>query len=896
MFKEDYQGGAAVEVFSAQGKDPVAKWKLHGGPSAIRKEYKKDIKGFVYCLEGDIHNVKMQIPENRKMSLGLSQQFIVLQVKIPEGKHFCVELLINSSDNQKKRLYFSTLYKILCITEFHARIPFLGVKQNMWTSLCINLEAFTSELFKCTYAILDGITLSAACEVRRIFTMKTEPTGTLEDGMFLTGADMKELIPRSCQFPKDIENVTQLLNRNYIVNLQIAQMRTGVFKSDCGKSDQSQTLTLCKVTEIQMCYNKDCDLHLVSLMQECMLQNLLPEAAVLTTLCKDFQSEALQLAHQTEMQLVSRILMVPLEKVERMGGGRDALLICHRKCRRYCALFARELELGAADNLHRCVIDEAWCLAGSGSPEVNNELFCFVDVQEQYLGRQSQVNKVNSRGLRMQPWGEPVFKDMTLEVLFHTWTDWVLPVRKSSSQLHKGVLRPSWLNFHTRSWGLIVFNAELKSRNSIRTWVFFSSRCSRLRWRAVEMASSVEQLGWYANWCGSNDEDVPSASAHAKSASCSKNRIQNVSHTASGFKVSGYLAQTGQKTSAPSDGKDRIGHCIQNVGPLSLQMNPDITSETQNISMQSETSSPSERYHGLQKAVPEYALSGAREKNCWTRGTSGPPSTEQDRIHQPVTEKSKHQTTDFCSDLQVRSSRENNESQPQLTLQEMLFTFPFHLRSPRQEQTISDQKKMAMTDGQVQSEIDSCCEAQLDGILIGSESDEVNSDKRPEGVDCSVSDMPLLDSLKIHVDDDEELRMLASLKREQEEDECGASGFSTSQIYQSNVSVSISSDYTSTWTHIPMPANQGHHYQKKMNPLLCSNPREWMEVLSPPIMPPNQGMSSGTTGNWVEDLIKGREEPVNEEENEGDDYLNLFYDPCLKQYFDPKTGKYYELV
>ena len=32
-----------------------------------------------------------------------------------------------------------------------------------------------------------------------------------------------------------------------------------------------------------------------------------------------------------------------------------------------------------------------------------------------------------------------------------------------------------------------------------------------------------------------------------------------------------------------------------------------------------------------------------------------------------------------------------------------------------------------------------------------------------------------------------------------------------------------------------------------------------------------------------------------EEENE-DEYLNLLYDPCLNCYFDPKTGKYYELA
>ena len=33
----------------------------------------------------------------------------------------------------------------------------------------------------------------------------------------------------------------------------------------------------------------------------------------------------------------------------------------------------------------------------------------------------------------------------------------------------------------------------------------------------------------------------------------------------------------------------------------------------------------------------------------------------------------------------------------------------------------------------------------------------------------------------------------------------------------------------------------------------------------------------------------------NRKENE-EEYLNLLYDPCLNCYFDPHTGKYYELA
>lgn len=43
--------------------------------------------------------------------------------------------------------------------------------------------------------------------------------------------------------------------------------------------------------------------------------------------------------------------------------------------------------------------------------------------------------------------------------------------------------------------------------------------------------------------------------------------------------------------------------------------------------------------------------------------------------------------------------------------------------------------------------------------------------------------------------------MLASLKTQQEENGCRASGLSASQIYQYDVSISISSEDASTWTH-----------------------------------------------------------------------------------------------
>lgn len=75
----------------------------------------------------------------------------------------------------------------------------------------------------------------------------------------------------------------------------------------------------------------------------------------------------------------------------------------------------------------------------------------------------------------------------------------------------------------------------------------------------------------------------------------------------------------------------------------------------------------------------------------------------------------------------------------------------------------------------------------------------------PKPVDSTGRDLHLLNSLRMRGDgDEEELQMLASLKREQEEDECRAPGLSASQIHQCNVSISMSCGDASTWTYVSM--------------------------------------------------------------------------------------------
>lgn len=52
--------------------------------------------------------------------------------------------------------------------------------------MCIDLVAFTYEIFKgALFQSLDGITVSANCKLRKIFTLKYKPKDTAkEDGVF----------------------------------------------------------------------------------------------------------------------------------------------------------------------------------------------------------------------------------------------------------------------------------------------------------------------------------------------------------------------------------------------------------------------------------------------------------------------------------------------------------------------------------------------------------------------------------------------------------------------------------------------------------------------------------------------------------------------------------------
>uniref|UniRef100_A0A9L0TDQ1 CFAP20 domain containing n=1 Tax=Equus caballus TaxID=9796 RepID=A0A9L0TDQ1_HORSE len=240
MFKNAYQGGAFVEIFSAQGKNPGAKWKILGSPSVIWKEFDKEVKSFVFVLEGSSQTNKIQLPKENKQILGLIQRFLVLQIYIPLGQDFSTELLITDLGNIKRRLYLSTVHKELSSTPLHAKIPLFMIKRKIWCNLCIDLVAFTSEIFKgAVFQSLDGIIVSANCKLRKIFTLKSKPQDTADkDAGYdvpLPTDEPTDVIPRSCQLTTDVPQVTQLLN---MTKLRQTEIKFGGHPLRSAESDQ----------------------------------------------------------------------------------------------------------------------------------------------------------------------------------------------------------------------------------------------------------------------------------------------------------------------------------------------------------------------------------------------------------------------------------------------------------------------------------------------------------------------------------------------------------------------------------------------------------------------------------------------------------------------------------
>ncbi|TEA39365.1 hypothetical protein DBR06_SOUSAS2110129, partial [Sousa chinensis] len=697
-------GGAFVEIFTAQGKNPGAKWKILGSPSVIWKEFDKEVKSFVFVLEGSSQTNKIQLPKENKQILGLIQRFLVLQIYIPLGQDFATELLITDLRNIKRRLYLSTVHKELSSTPLHAKIPLFMIKRKIWCNLCIDLVAFTSEIFKgAVFQSLDGIIVSANCKLRKIFTLKCRPQDTADkDGMFKllsrffsssslfsTGYGVPfptdeptDIIPRSCQLTTDVPQVTQLLN---MTKLRQTEIKFGGHPLSSAESDQfinRGTGSMRSGKNQDVCH----------------------------------------------IAFGSKVLGPPP-----LSGRRNNMRIFSETVR---SVGSKNNQSCQQSTVEKCV----------NRAEMSTLLLSESEAQgdKENIGHIKQTVPIHANLHIMHP---------------H-------PPQEPSADKNNNRRR---------------LQLKRTSRERTETPSGNSSGNNRNEHKATTVLTSVFQQ----------------------------------------------RTETLNPSSPAPQSPDQADEWIF---PENDDHIPHLASSTQSLLLD--------------------------ENSCNTSHLWLEASKKNERDQQT------EETQIVPKDIFTFSSRPR--SAPHGKTQNM---------SPEGCPFILDLKEDTSVIRR---------DTQLEDDFYGGDSTEEEYDWR----NYQPSQMS-----------ESELQMLASLRRQQNEEleDTGAPhGLSASQLDNCNVSISTSSDDTTTWNScLPPPVNQGRHYQKEMNPPSPSNPRDWLNMLSPPIVPPSQQPAEQHQDSSGSLSAQGGEDLSVEEDEE---VLTLLYDPCLNCYFDPQTGKYYELV
>ncbi|XP_009237126.3 protein CFAP20DC isoform X15 [Pongo abelii] len=687
MFKNEYQGGAFVEIFSAQGKNPGAKWKILGSPSVIWKEFDKEVKSFVFVLEGSSQTNKIQLPKENKQILGLIQRFLVLQIYVPLGQDFSTELLITDLGNIKRRLYLSTVHKELSSTPLHAKIPLFMIKRKIWCNLCIDLVAFTSEIFKgAVFQSLDGIVVSANCKLRKIFTLKSKPQDTADKDAVCGvpySTDEPTDIPRSCQLMTDVPHVTQLLN---MTKLRQTEIKFGGHPLRSAESDQ---LINRGTSSTRNSKNQD--------------------------VC--------------HIAFGSKVLGPPP-----LSGRRNNMRISSETVR----------SVGSKNNRSCQPSTVEKCVNGT-------EMSALLIPESEEQGNKENIHQIKQ----------------------------TVPIH--AANLHIMHPHPPQEPSADKNNNRRRLRLKSTSRERTETPSGSSSGNNRNEDKASTILTTVSQQG---------AELLNSSTLGPQSPDQSDEWIfpENADHIS-------YLA-----------------------------------SSRQSLLLDDDSCNPS---------------------HLWLEASKESEHDQQAEESQSVSK-----------DIFTFSSRPR--SAPHGKTQTM---------SPEELSFILDLKEdNSVTSRDTQSE---------DDFYSGNSSEEEYDWRNYQPSQMSES----------------ELQMLASLRRQQNEDleDAGTShGLSASQVDNCNVSISTSSDDTTTWNScLPPPVNQGRHYQKEMNPPSPSNPRDWLNMLSPPIVPPSQQPAEQHPDSSESLNVQGEEDLSVEEDEE---VLTLLYDPCLNCYFDPQTGKYYELV
>ncbi|XP_071817263.1 protein CFAP20DC-like isoform X2 [Apostichopus japonicus] len=1001
MFKSQFQGGPFVEVFSCQGKEPLSKWKVSG--SSIQKTYEKEVKSYVFTLEGSSTTTKMHLPKDSKQTLALIQRYFLIQLNAPMGAALSLELGIMDNSNNKRRLLFSTAQKEISITPLHVKLPLQVLRRGMWLNLCLDLTSIVGEAFRGqTFKSLDSITLSASCKVRKIFTMKNQPQDSTDDDDLYeispsTNSVEIEVIPRTCQFPFDVVHQTQVVNMSKLRHVEI-KMRMDASRppsstepdlnsSMKGKDDkpmhiafgtkvpvpqsnQTRKATSAPSREgsVTSRSSRSSGTHreitnsgdVTSRKEGHSRQRSDPGSEVkdpslnsergTLTGSRTWSAGVVQLddkmAHQPHPpRQKSAEKSRRVVKVRPSSGKRESESSQNSQKKE----LKERTSNGTANGSTQGHYDpQRYTSRGKGSRDDTEDWHEF-DPSSGQSDRQS-------RNLELRTSSE-------VKVTSRSDTETRPPPQRRESESSEGVMPESEGNSDSLSNSLKMASIHSRGESQSESDEVTRNKVKGHKSKIPKKKRSQKKLGLMDS-LSENEEvqyDLRRIREERRELTQTDSGVA-LTESRTSVEIVSSLEEDGSSTHSKPEGAKSINRPAENGANSNLYtfMSPPRSAPTRQL--------PPERSSYLDQKALQAKLQKIQE--------SSPPSDEGIIPHEAAGSQVNYNSSDFTKNtLDASLSEDTYASIMKRTPSPCLGRSPVSkdvkMETSRGDDDDDDEDYGSGSPLPVQSHSPTLRRWKLNSSAKGgaehsgidkSRSGLVGTDGMPQPMASQVSPrgMGTMSRLSIHASKVKEIpkndprlsddydwrkhhsnssslassleaKMLASLKREQleemyEEDKGPEANNSFELHNYGDDDLSSSSDDTtttfSTWKP-PDVNKRGHRFQDEMHfpaaeeKLMQSNPRDWGNLFSPPIVLPSEKMKEEVL---VEQLSPGKENPAGGSlgyqrqasstgseggssgvlttgpDVHGEDELDLLYDPCLNCYFDPVTGKYYELA
>lgn len=219
MFAKTFQSGSTpIEVISASGKEPNPKLLKC---NQVTKDYERSIKGYIYNIERTSPHTFLNCPANLKDSLGIYQQYLVLQLFPFPAKHVHLEVIIMDTKSQRRRFLLSTSFQKAEANELHCQIPWSIENRGIWNSIVIDLKTLASRCFKgAVYSVLESFTLRPCCHLRKVFTVP------------MIDFSAPSLFPHNLCFPIGVDSSVCVIddvirNTSHVIGIPATQVAVG---------------------------------------------------------------------------------------------------------------------------------------------------------------------------------------------------------------------------------------------------------------------------------------------------------------------------------------------------------------------------------------------------------------------------------------------------------------------------------------------------------------------------------------------------------------------------------------------------------------------------------------------------------------------------------------------